>query len=111
MKTKKSFRYSLNVFILPFLFTFVLLFLVIWRKTSQDIRSRAANTGASLSLIPSTITGKVGTIQPVFIELNTNGDTVSAVELHISYNASHVEVSNFIPGSNLPSILKTYLDN
>ncbi len=72
---------------------------------SQDIRSKAGNDGPKLSLFPATKTQTVGESFSVVITMNTNTDTVSAAELHLSYDPTAIQVLSFTPGAQLPVIL------
>lgn len=72
---------------------------------SQDIRSKAGNNGAKLSLSPATKTQTVGETFSLVITMNPNANAVSAAELHISYDPSAIQIISFTPGTPLPVIL------
>jgi hypothetical protein len=78
----------------------------IYMNKSQDVRSRASNDGPVLTLSPSTKSLGVGHITPIGITINTHDDTVSAVELHLTYDKTAIEATGFAVGTVFPVILK-----
>ena len=72
---------------------------------SQDIRSKAGNDGTVLTLLPAAKTQTVGEKFSVVITMNTKTDAVSAVELHLSYDPTAIQIVSFTPGTQLPVIL------
>jgi len=72
---------------------------------SQDIRSKAGNDGPRLALLPATKTQTVGETFSVVITMNTNTDTVSAAQLHLSYDPTAIQILSFTPGTQLPVVL------
>ncbi len=75
-------------------------------RTSQDLRSQASLSGPTLSLVPSQKTGVVGESFPVNILVDTHTDSISAVELHLSYDSKLLKITGFTTGSILPVVLK-----
>lgn len=74
-------------------------------QSTQDIRSRASLSGASLSLVPATKDIKSGDTFQLGVMMNTSTDTVSAVDLSLSYDPNSVQISKFNKGTPLPIIL------
>jgi hypothetical protein len=74
-------------------------------NSSKDIRSKATNTGPVLALSPATTTATVNQTISIGMTLNTNDDTVSAAELHLTYDPTAIEIVSFTPGSKLPVVL------
>lgn len=72
----------------------------------QQLRSKATNNGPVLTINPSTKTLDVGQATSLGIILNTNDDTASAVELHLAYDKTAIQVTGFTAGTILPVILK-----
>jgi hypothetical protein len=75
------------------------------QQKTQDMRSRAALTGPTLALSPTTKTVVVGESFTVGATINTNTDTVSAAELHLTYDPAAIQVLSFTPGTVLPVVL------
>ena len=75
-------------------------------RKPQDIRKQAASTGPKLSFEPSKKSAKVGDTFPLGISLATGDDTVSAVELHLTYDESAIQIVSFTNGTKLPTLLK-----
>lgn len=71
----------------------------------QDTRSRATITGPTLALSPATKSAAIGETFSLGITMNTDTDTVSAVELHLSYDPTAIQVLSFTPGTQLPVVL------
>ena len=82
-----------------------LLAAVYFIKTSLDNRNRAAFSGPSLSLNPARLTAPVGQTFSVGIILDTATDSVTATELHLSYDPTAIEIINFTNGTTFPSVL------
>lgn len=74
-------------------------------NSSQDVRSRASSDGTILTLFPTTKTGAVGETFTVGLTMNTGADAVSAVELHLSYDPTAIQIVSFNPASRFPVIL------
>lgn len=74
-------------------------------KTTQDTRSRATLTGPKLALAPATKTGTIGETFSVGMTINTDADSVSAAELHLSYDPTTIQIVNFTAGTLLPVVL------
>lgn len=74
-------------------------------RKPQETRSRATNNGPKLSIEPAAKNAKVGDTFTLGVALNTQGDTVSAVELHLTYDKSAIQVTGFTPGTALPVVL------
>lgn len=74
-------------------------------KTPQDIRNRAASTGPKLSIDPSQKSAKVGESFPMGIYIATGDDTVSAVELHLTYDPAAIGIIGFKEGDKLSTVL------
>jgi hypothetical protein len=74
-------------------------------QTQKDTRSRATLTGPTLALSPATKTATIGETFSLGITMNTNADTVSAAELHLSYDPTAIQILSFTPGAILPVVL------
>ncbi len=74
-------------------------------NSSQDVRSKASNNGPTLALSPTAKTVKVGETFTVGVTMNTNADAVSAVELHLSYDPTAIQILKFTPTTQLPVVL------
>lgn len=75
-------------------------------KMPQDTRNRAATTGPTLSIEPAQKRVKAGESFPVGISLTTGDDTVSAIELHLTYDPTAVEFVSFKNGDKLSVVLE-----
>ena len=102
-------RRSLRSVLIP---TIVILFLLgglvsilLFFNAPQDIRNRAANNGPHFSIEPSTKTAKVGDTFSLGLTLNTGNDTVGGVELHLTYDATTVEIVGFSNGAQFPTVI------
>ena len=73
----------------------------------QDTRSRVTVTGTTLALNPSAKTATIGTTFTVGITTNTDTDTISAAELHLTYDPTAIQIVSFAPGTILPVVLVT----
>lgn len=71
----------------------------------QDIRQQATYTGPTLSMNPSTATKNVDETFPVGLVLQTGDETVSAAEIHVSFNPQVLEAVSVQAGSYLPVVL------
>lgn len=78
---------------------------ILLMKNTQDTRSRATLTGTTLALSPATKTGSIGETFSVGITMNTDTDTVSAAELHLSYDPTAIQILSFTAGTPLPVVL------
>jgi|GEM_PF-3513908 len=102
MKPKKqSFTLFLTLFML---FTGAVIGVTIM-TSQQNIRSRAAATGTALALSPATKTAKIGDTITIGATINTGSDTVSAIELHLTYDPTAIQILSFTPGTLLPVVL------
>lgn len=79
-------------------------------KQQQDIRQRAA-PATTLSLSPSTTTVNVGETFTLDVLIDTGTcptcNSISAAELHISYNSTYVEATEIKNGTFLSNVLVT----
>lgn len=71
----------------------------------QEIRKKAANNGVALSLIPAAVTTSSGQEFTEAITANTNDQTVSAAEIHISFDATKLQGVSIDAGTFLPVVL------
>lgn len=71
----------------------------------QDIRGRASYVGPKLSMVPSVIETNTNAESSIGVILNTNDDTVSAAEIHLSYNPQVLEIISFSANESMPVIL------
>jgi hypothetical protein len=67
-------------------------------------------TGPKLVMMPPLISAKVGETAEIRITLDTQTDTVSAGELHLTYDPSAVRILGFTVGSILPVELTKFSD-
>jgi len=74
-------------------------------KNQQLVGSHASAQGVTLSLIPEQKTGAVNETFTLSAVMDTDNDTVSAAELHISYDPASIQIVSFFPGTTLPVIL------
>src|SRR3972149_7273203 len=74
-------------------------------KIPQIIQNRAATPNVVLAVNPSLKSCTSGETFPLQISLDTGTASVTAVELHLTYDPTAVEVLSFTPGSPLPVIL------
>ncbi len=74
-------------------------------KYPQFFRGKAASSGPTLTIAPSTKTSTVDEVYSLSVILNTDTDTVSAVELHLTYDSAALEIQSFTPGTDLPVVL------
>ena len=92
--------------LIPVLFLIAAMGAVIFSlKTTQDTRSRATDTGPTLALTPSAKSAAVGSTFTVGATINTNSDSISAVELHLTYDPTAIQIVSFTPGTILPVVL------
>ncbi len=78
---------------------------------NQDIRGWASTSGTTLSLFPATKSIKTGDEFPLAVNLNTSTDTISAVNLSISYDPEVIKITKFTPSSSLPVIISPLTSN
>lgn len=98
-----------NIFLLVFVLILLaggLLGAMLLTGKGTELRSRATSTGPKLSLIPANKSLPVGQQFTFTISLNTQADTVSAVQLEMSYDQTALDNVTFINGSILPVVLK-----
>lgn len=74
-------------------------------NSSQDVRSRASNDGPTLMLSPAVTTQEIGKTFTVGLIMNTRADSVSAAELHLSYDPTAIQIERFAHGTTLPVVL------
>lgn len=78
---------------------------LVFFKTPQDIRNRAASNGPKLAIEPANKNVTVGDTFDLGITLTTGDDTVSAAALGLSYDPSAIQIMKFTPGTALPVVL------
>ena len=102
-------NYSYNSFFRHPFITYLLITLIIIAGLGAVMfmgeRLKPSNNGTILALVPATKTLRVGETFSEGITMNTNADTVSAVELHLSYDPTAIQILNFIPETPLPVVL------
>jgi hypothetical protein len=107
--TQTRFRYTKNhvwsLMAILFLLIACVGTVILLQKKTQEMRSRAALTGPKLSLSPATKSAAIGETFYLASTLDTDTDTVSAVELHLSYDPTAVQILSFTTGTVLPVIL------
>jgi hypothetical protein len=79
--------------------------LILSLQKTQDMRSRATVTGTTLALSPATKTAAIGETFYLGSTMDTHTDTVSAAELHLSYDPTAIQILEFTPGTILPVVL------
>lgn len=92
--------------VLPILFAVLIMIVglgvgLMFMQNSQDIRSKASNTSSVLALSPATKTATVGETFSIGATINTNEDTVSAAEFHLTYDPSAIQIIDFTPQTGL----------
>ena len=80
-------------------------FFMLTQQKTQDTQSRASLTGVTLALSPANKTATIGETFTLGITMNTDTDTVSAAELHLSYDPTAIEIVIFTTGTPLPIVL------
>lgn len=75
-------------------------------RQQQDIRKKAA-PATTLSLLPSTITKKVGETFSLEVAIDTGENQVIAVEVYLVYDPLKLEAQSITNGSAFPNILKS----
>lgn len=102
-------NYTYNSFIRHPFITYLLIALIIIAGLGVVMfmgeRLKASNNGTILALAPATKTLRAGETFSLGITMNTNADTVSAVELHLSYDPTAIQILSFIPETPLPVVL------
>lgn len=95
---------------------FALLLLVvlpvfIWAVMTQriELRKKAALVGPTLTIQPSAVVGAAGDTENLAIALDTQGASVSAAEIHLTYDPSIIEVDSFTPQNAAPVVLPVVL--
>ena len=83
----------------------------IWAVLTQriELRKQAGLTGPTLTIQPATVTGSAGQTESLGIALDTKGSSVSAAEIHLTYDPSIVEIDSFTPQSASPVALSVIL--
>lgn len=71
-----------------------------------NLKSKATLDGVNLSLQPAQITAAAGETKSIDIFANTNGKSVSAVELYIRFDPNQVNITAIQPSSLMPLVLK-----
>lgn len=74
---------------------------IIYIRTPQELRKKAALSGATLSLKPANMTAKTGNTFNVGVVLNAGPDSVTGAELHLAYDPAKLEILGFEPGNIL----------
>ncbi len=102
-------NYSYNSFFRHPIITYLLIALIIIAGLGVvsliGERLKASNNGTILALSPAAKTVRAGETFSLGITMNTNDDTVSAAELHLSYDPNAIQILSFIPGTPLPVVL------
>lgn len=104
-------RSKLHLFFYIIFFLFLIvgtlygIYLSFFKPGSTAVKTKASTSNVDLTLIPSTITGTVGADFTVAITMNTNNKTVSAAELHLTYDSTKLEGKTITAGTYLPVIL------
>lgn len=106
-------RTSTNAQAIPLLVLLVALFFAVAVSVyvtgkKQDLRNRAANAGPTLALVPTNKQAATGDTFSIGITLNTDTDTVSAVELHMTFDPTAIQVQSFTAGTALPVVLTPF---
>jgi len=60
-----------------------------------------------LTVLPSSVTAKVGATTTIGASANTGTNTMSAMELNLTYDPTAIQVVSFTPGTILPVVLKS----
>ena len=103
--SSKPHKNSLSLILMLFvLFTGAVIGITVMTN-SQDVRSRASATGTTLTLSPATKTAKIGDTIALGATINTGSDTVSAIEMHLTYDPTAIQILSFTPGTMLPVVL------
>lgn len=76
-------------------------------NTKADVRSKATLSGPTLALSPATKSLTVGETATAGILLNTDTQSVAAVELHLTYDPSALEIVSVTRGTVLSVALGT----
>jgi len=100
-----------KIVMLVILLIVVLVFGKLFFDNLSNIKTRASYSEPVLSIIPSSTTVNVGSTVSLSITLNTNGSTVSATELHFSYDPTAVQLLSFTPADSLPVVLQPLDDS
>ena len=93
--SKKNIRIQLLVTVLLFLALPLSVFIALQR---QNLRTIGAPGNATLAIVPPSQVINVGDTGTLEIFLNPNGETVSAVEIVLTYGSSVTEVTDVVPG-------------
>lgn len=78
---------------------------IVYVRRPQDIRNKAALSGAVLSMNPSSTSKAAGSTFPVAVILNAGPYSVTGAEIHVQYNPAVLEITGFTPGKPLPVVL------
>ena len=92
----------MKIILLFFVAIFTITLLV---KISSKIRTKASFSGPTLSIMPAS---KEASLQETFsleMIIDTNEDTVSAVDLHLNYDTTAFQIISFKVGTFLPVVL------
>ncbi len=79
---------------------------VVYIRNPQELRKKAALTGSTLSISPSSISLTQGKTKTVGVVLNAGPDSVTGAQLHVAFNPSLIKIVKFIPGTKLPLLLQ-----
>jgi hypothetical protein len=75
---------------------------IVYIRKPQDIRNKAALSGAVLSMNPSSANKGAGSTFPVAVILNAGPYNVTGAEIHVQYNPAVLEITSFSTGKPLP---------
>jgi hypothetical protein len=90
-------------FIILIIILFAVPITVYFVGQQQELRSRAA-PATVLAINPSTITKAVGDVFSFDIQIDTGGNNVAMIELHLSYDATKLEAVSITNGPLAPKI-------
>lgn len=87
------------------LLTITVFIILLVYKSSSGYKTKAAGTGVALTLIPSIISAPAGTDFTVTVGINTNDKTISAAELHLTFDTAKLQAKSITPFGYLPVVL------
>lgn len=102
-KAKKN-KQSASLMMIPIIIIGLLVSIYLVSQ-SQELRKRAAGTGAILSISPANVTVAAGQTSSIGVTMNTGGDLISAAELHLTFDPTKITVQSISAGSPLPVVL------
>jgi hypothetical protein len=80
-------------------------------KQPQDIRNKAAGSGASLAIMPISKSVTVGDTFSLTIEVSSGTSIVSGAQININYDKSLLDITGFATTSALPVVLAPVTKN